>query len=73
MRLRARHLRLAVQTLVLILFVGLFWCLLHPSYPGPWWWWILWHPIVVVLGYGPCNGVGEELHGELWKGKGDDT
>ena len=49
------------------LLFGIFWCLLHPSVPGPWFFWLLWLPIITLEGYGPMNGVGEKLYGELWK------
>ena len=49
---------------MLALFFGPIWCLLNPSYPGPWWFWLGLHPLIVLLGYGPLGGVGEALHGD---------
>ena len=49
---------------LVVLFVGPWICLLRPSVPGPWWFWLLWHPIIILEGYGPMGGVGEWFHGD---------
>ena len=47
-----------------VLFLGPLWCALHPSYPGPWWFWLGLLPLITFLGYGPLDGFGERLHGD---------